>query len=98
MFVHLVKAVQHGSEIVRPDGQHGGEADRRVHRIAPAYPIPETEHVRGIDTEIGHFGRVCRDRDEMLGDRFFIAAQPLKQPGARRVRIRHRFQGREGFG
>ena len=69
MLVHLVEAVEHGAEVIRADGQHRREADGRVHRIAPADPVPELEHVGGVDAELGHLLGVGRDRDKMLGDR-----------------------------
>ena len=75
VLVHLVEAVEHGAEIVRADGQHGRKADRRVHRVAPANPIPEAEHVGGIDAELRHFRRVRRHRHKVLGHRLFVAAQ-----------------------
>ena len=75
VLVHLVEAVQHGAEIIRADGQHRREADGRIHGVAPANPIPEPEHVGGIDAELRHFRRVRRDRDKMLGDRLFVAAE-----------------------
>jgi hypothetical protein len=52
MLVHRVEAGQHGAEIVRPHGDHGGQADRAVHRIAAADPVPEAENVGGIDAEL----------------------------------------------
>src|SRR6266542_3140596 len=52
MLVHLVKAVQHGAEVIRPYGKHRREADGRVHGIASADPVPEAEHVGGIDAEL----------------------------------------------
>ncbi len=79
MLVHLVEAVQHGSEIIRADGQHRRKADRRIHRVAPADPIPESEHVGRIDAELGHFRRIRRNGDKVLGDRLFIAAETLQQ-------------------
>jgi hypothetical protein len=60
--------------MIRPDGQHGGKTDGGVHGIASAHPIPESEHVRGIDAELGYFLLVGRDRDEMFCNRFFVAA------------------------
>src|ERR1035438_1485139 len=45
MFVHGVEAAQHVAEMLRTDGDHGGEADGRIHRVAPAHPVPESEHV-----------------------------------------------------
>ena len=75
MLVHLVEAVQHGPEIVRPDGQHGRKADRRIHGVASANPIPEAEHVGGVDTELRHLCGVRRHRDEVPGHRLFVTAQ-----------------------
>ena len=68
VLVHLVEAVEHGAEVVRADGEHGREADRRVHRVAAADPVPEAEHVGGVDAELGHLAGIGRDGDEVLGD------------------------------
>ena len=75
VLVHLMKAIQHGAKILRADRKHRREADGRIHRIAPADPIPEAEHVVGIDAELRHFSRVRRHRNKMLGDRLFVAAE-----------------------
>ena len=69
MLVHLVEAGQHRAEVVRADREHGREADRRIHRIAAADPVPEAEHVGGVDAELRDFLGVGRDGDEVLGDR-----------------------------
>ena len=57
VLVHLVEAVEHGAEVLRADGEHRRQADRRVHRVAPADPVPEPEHVGGVDAELR---RPCR--------------------------------------
>ena len=69
MLVHLMEAVEHGAEMFGADGDHRREPDRRVHRVAPADPVPEREHVGGVDAELRHLLGVGRDGDEMLGDR-----------------------------
>ena len=51
MLVHLVKAGEHRAEILRPDGDHRRQADRRVHRVAAADPVPEPKHVGRVDAE-----------------------------------------------
>jgi hypothetical protein len=51
MLVHLVEAVQHGPKVLRSNGEHRRKADRRVHRIPAADPVPELEHVSGVDAE-----------------------------------------------
>ena len=78
VLVHLVEAVQHGAEIIRADRKHRRETDRRIHRIAPADPIPEPEHVGRIDAELRHFRRIGRHRNKMLGDRLFVASESRK--------------------
>jgi len=60
-------------EVVRPDRQHSGKADRRIHRVAPADPVPKAEHVGGIDAEFPDLFRIGRYRD-----------QSVSQPIARR--------------
>ena len=75
MLVHFVKAVQHGAEIIRADGQHRRQADRRIHRVATADPIPEAEHVGGIDPELRDLRGIGRDGDEMSGNGGRLAVQ-----------------------
>src|SRR5262245_39163918 len=58
VFVHLMEAIKHGSEVVRPNGNHRGEAYGGIHGVTAADPVPELEHVGGIDTEPRHFLRV----------------------------------------
>src|SRR3546814_4959550 len=64
MQVHRMETIEHFAETLRTDRQHGRQADRRIHGISTADPVPETEHVRGVDAEFAHAGLVGRDRDE----------------------------------
>ena len=98
MLVHLMEAAQHGAEIVRADGQHRRKADGRIHGIAAADPIPEAEHVGGVDAELRDLLGVGGDGDKMFRDGGFLAFQARQQPVARRARVGHRFQGGEGLG
>ena len=43
-----------GAQTVGADRDHGRQADRRVHRITATDPIPEAEHVGGIDAKRAH--------------------------------------------
>ena len=83
MLVNLMKAAEHGATAVRADGKHRREADRLVHGVPSAYPVPEAKHVGGIDAELRHFLRVCRHRDEMLRDRLLVTGKSRKRPLAR---------------
>ena len=68
MLVHRVEAREHVAEVFGADGDHGRQADRRIHRVAAADPVPEAEHVGGVDAELAHRLGVGRERDEVLGD------------------------------
>src|ERR1700752_376802 len=75
MLVHLVEAVQHGAEMIWSNGDHRRKADRRIHRVTAADPIPEREHIGGITAELRHSRRVRRYGDEGLRDGNFIPTQ-----------------------
>ena len=92
VLVHLVEAIQHGSKVLRADREHRRQADGRVHRVASAHPVPEPEHVGGIDAEPGHLFRIRRHRDEMPGHGLGVAAEGLEQPRTRALRVGHRLQ------
>src|SRR5205085_12596103 len=72
------------------------KSDRRFHRVAAADPIPETEHVGGVDAEARNLRSVSRDRHKVPAHRLFIA-KDLDEPRARRLRIRMCLERREGF-
>ncbi len=95
MHVHRVEPGEHVPEVVRPDRQHQGQADRRVERVTSAHPVPEFEHVGTVDTELGHLLRVRRDRHEVERNR--VRAERVDQPGPRGAGIRERLQGGEGL-
>ena len=63
-----MEAAEHAAEIVRADRNHGGEADRRVHGVAAADPVPELEHIGRVDAEFLHLLGVGGDGDKMFGD------------------------------
>ena len=67
MLIHLVKASEHRTEIVRSYRQHRGKTDGRVHRVASADPVPEAEHVRWIDAEGGYLFCIRGDGYKMFG-------------------------------
>ena len=93
-----MEAVEHGAEVVRADGDHGGEADGAIHGVAAADPIPELEHVVGVDAELRHLLGVGRDGDEVLGDGRLVAAEALQGPVAGGVGVGHGLEGGEGLG
>ena len=66
-------------EVVRPDGDHQRQPDRRVDRVAAADPLPEAEHVGGVDAERRHLLGVRADGDEVAGDG--VLAEGVDEPG-----------------
>jgi hypothetical protein len=97
VLIHGVEAGQHRAEMLWPDGEHRRQPDRRIHRVAPADPIPETEHVGCVDAKLRNFRGVGRDGDKMVGDRCLVAER-VQQPAPRRVCVGHCLLRGEGFG
>ena len=96
MLVHLVVAREHRFEVLGADGDHKRKADGGAKRVAAAHPVPEGEHVGGVDTELPYFLGVGGERHEVFRDSFLIA-QFLQKPGFCALGIRHGFQRRESL-
>ena len=94
VLVDRMEAGQHPAEALGPDRDHRREADRGVHRVAAADPVPEAEHVRRVDAELGYLVRVRRHRDEVFRHRRFVS-ELRKRPLARGRRVPDRLQRRE---
>ncbi len=78
---------------VEADRQRDRQTDRRPHRITPADPIPEREHVIGIDPERIDRRQIGRHRHKMLCQSCRITVP--QKPAARRLRIHHRLHRRK---
>ena len=96
MLVHFVIAREHRFEILGADGDHKGEADGGAQGIAAAHPVPEGEHVGGVDAELPYFLRIGGERHEVFRDGFLIT-QFLKEPGFGALGVGHRLQRGEGL-
>ena len=83
-------------EPLAADGRHHRKADRAVHRVASADPVPEAEHVVGVDAEVVDQLLVRRHRDEMLGDRG--VAERVGEPAPRGGGVGQRLQRGERLG
>jgi hypothetical protein len=95
VLVHRVKAHEHRLEVLGADRDHR-EADGRVHRVPASDPVPELEHVRGVDTELADFFGVGRDRHEVLRHGR-VVLQRCERPFPGGVRVGHRLESREGL-
>ena len=70
--------------MLRADRDHRREADRRVHRVAAADPVPEAEHVAGVDAELRPPRRRWSRRRRSAG------RPPPRRPSAARAARRAR--------
>ena len=105
VLVHRVEAGQQLLEDVR--AQHGGQhgADRGIHAVAAADPVPEAEGVLRVDAEGLHLVQRGGDGDEVLrhGLRLLldretgVLAQPGQQPLAHQARVGEGLERGEGL-
>ena len=98
VLVHGVEALEEAHEVHRANGAHEGQADGAIHGVAAADPIPEREHVLGIDAELGYLLRIGGHGDEVLGHGGLVTIELLDEPAARGVRIGQRLLGGKGLG
>ena len=94
VLVRLVGAGEQLFEPVHADGDGDRQADGRPQRVAPADPVPELEHVGGVDPERGHRLGIGGQGGEVAGDCRFVAAG-LQQPVPGRCGVGHRLLGGE---
>ncbi len=80
-------------EALGTDGDHQRQPDRRVDRVAATDPLPEAEHVVGVDAEGGHLVGVGADGDEVPGDG--VLAEGVDEPGPGRAGVGQRLDRRE---
>ena len=97
MGVDGVESAEEFGEAFFADRRHHREADRGIHRVAATHPVPEAEHVDGVDSEVRHRFRVGADGREMLGDGVLARTEFLQQPPLGCRRVGQRLQRREGF-
>ncbi len=97
VFIHGMGAAQQGFEVVHAQVERNRKADRRPQRIAAPDPIPELEHVLGVNAKLCHRGCVGGHRGEVPGDGSLIVRRG-QEPSAGRLRVSHRFLRGEGLG
>jgi hypothetical protein len=84
VLVHGVEAGEQVAEAVGPDRQHRRQPDRRVHRVAAADPVPEAEHVGGVDPELRHLSAFVETATKC----FAIADSSPRRPRAQSRAVR----------
>ena len=96
MAIHLMRAIEKLRKLLFTDGDHDRQADCRPERKTPADPVPEDEHVVGVDAERTDSLAVGRDGNEMPRNLRLVSAV-RQEPFTRRCSVGHRLLGREGF-
>lgn len=96
MFVHRVRAGEQLNKVVEAHGENDGQTDRRPQRVAATNPVPELEHVRGVDTELANRFTVGGQRCEVFRH-VLVVTCGFQEPVARAVGVGHGFLGGEGF-
>ncbi len=89
-----MRALEQLLEILVPDDQRDGQANRAPQGIAAANPVPELEHVSLVDTKGSHRLRVRAQSDEVLRDRRLVL-RGIEEPRACTLRVRDRLLRRE---
>ena len=97
MPVHGVRPLEQLGEPLEAQMERDRQADGRPQGVAPADPVPEAEHVGGIDAEALDRRLVGRDGDEVAGHGPLVL-ELVEQPGAGAGGVGHRLLGREGLG
>ena len=69
MLIHFMCAAQKILKMIHADEYRDRQTDRRPQRVAPAHPIPEFEHMRGVYAEFFYFRGVGGNRHKMPCDR-----------------------------
>ena len=91
-----MRAGQQFNEVVKADRQDDRQANRRPQRVTTADPVPELEHVGGVDPKLTHRFRIGGKRRKVFRDVFFII-RGAQEPVARAVGVGHGFLRCEGF-
>ena len=91
-----MRALEKFCEAIVTNGQGNTEPNGRPEGVASAHPIPEGEHICGIDAEFLYSGLVRGKRNEMFCD-VLLVIRLLHKPRTRRVSVGQSLLGRESF-
>lgn len=95
--VHGVGTSEELVEVLEANVESDGQADGGPNGVATTNPALETEHVLGVNTELGDLGLVGRKSNEVLGD-LALTIGLLEEPRLGGVGIGGGLGGGEGLG
>eukprot|EP00128_Syssomonas_multiformis_P005248 Colp12_sorted_trinity150504_noHs@27928 len=84
-------------KVIHADAASDGEADGAPERVATANPVPESEHVHGVDAELHTLGLVGGERNKVLGNSCRVLSR-LKEPCLGRGGVCDGLLGSESLG
>src|SRR5947209_3343211 len=97
MLVHRMEASQHLAELIWANSDHQRKTDSRIVGVATANPVPELEHVGGIDPELLYLLGVRGNSNKVLRYCLLTTKRP-NTPITGRACIGQRLKRRKGFG
>ena len=98
MLIHFVGALVELHVVFETDAERDGKTNGRPQGVTAADPVPEFEHVRGVDTESSDGFGVGGKRHEVLGDGLLVTVESLEHGGLGRFGVGHGLERREGLG
>lgn len=90
VFIHRVRAGEQFNEVIEAYGQNDGQTDGRPQRVTAANPVPELEHVRGVDTELANRFTIGGQRRKVFRH-VLVVARGFQEPVTRAVGVGHGF-------
>ena len=97
VIVHVVSTGEELLKILKTDKAGNRKSDGGPQRIATADPIPEAEHIFGVNAKFFYFGAVGRNSHKMLRYVRSVFGR-LQKPTTCRKGVCHGFLRGEGFG
>ena len=98
MLIHFVGALVELHVVVETDAEGDGETDCRPQGVTATHPVPEFEHVGGVNTESRNSFGVGGESHEVLGDGLFVAIESLENCSLCSFGVRHGFKSGESLG
>mmetsp|Transcript_4222 Transcript_4222/g.8573 ORF Transcript_4222/g.8573 Transcript_4222/m.8573 type:complete len:425 (-) Transcript_4222:52-1326(-) len=98
VLIHGMGTSMHFHPVIKANRQGNGSSNGRPKRITSTDPIPESEHVIGIDTKLGHAFSIGRQGCKVLGNRRLVSLECLEDPRFGRSSVGHGFLRSKGFG
>ena len=98
MLIHFVSTLVELHVVLEADAESNGKTDCGPQRVTATHPVPEFEHIGGVDTEGRNSFGVGGQSHEVLGDGLFVAIESLENGSLGSFGVGHGFKSGEGLG